>query len=83
MHEIQSISFLLAENFQVFGETFKRMQHAMQQMQHDMVGNIKHVMTEHIVEVQGRLMDRIDGKVYGGVILLRLHELLRVTYPVT
>ena len=30
-----------------------------------------------------RLMDRIHGKVYGGVILLRLHELFRVTYLVT
>ena len=68
MHEIQSITFLLAEDFRVFRQTF-------QEMQHDMV---KHIMKE-----QGRLMDRIHGNVYGGVILLRLHELLRVTYSVT
>ena len=39
-------------------------------------------MSHLIMELNERLMDRIHGKVYGGVILLRLHELLRVTYPV-
>ena len=40
-------------------------------------------MAQHGMELEERLMDRIHGKIYGGVILLRLHELLRVTYPVT
>ena len=40
-------------------------------------------MLDLFMELNERLMDRIHGKVYGGVILLRLHELLRVTYPVT
>ena len=40
-------------------------------------------MAERMMELEERLMDRIHGKIYGGVILLRLHKLLRVTYPVT
>ena len=44
---------------------------------------MKKNMFELIMESNERLMNRIHGKVYGGVILLRLHELLRVTYPVT
>ena len=40
-------------------------------------------MLDLIKELNERLMYRIHGKVYGGVILLRLHELFRVTYLVT
>ena len=40
-------------------------------------------VAEHMMELEERLMHRIHGKIHGGVILLRLHELLRVTYSVT